>query len=87
MNTYEYEAFDVDYIHSHVSDNTQTESFTQTYTYEEGPLRTGTYKLVYTLYDRYDTQIVVDDGNGNNVYQDVQEYEKIGDDFAYIIVK
>ncbi len=87
-NLYEYEAFDVDYIDSHVDDNTQTTSFTQTYTYEEGPLKTGTYKLMYTLYDRYDTQIVItDEETGTNYYQNVQEYEKIGEDFAYIIVK
>ena len=88
MNQYEYKAFDVDYIDSHVVDNTQTTSFTLTYTYKNGPLRTGTYKLMYTLYDRYDSQIIVhDDETDTNYYQTVQEYEKIGEDFAYIIVK
>jgi len=43
---------------------------------------------MYTLYDRYDTQIVItDEETGTNYYQNVQEYEKIGEDFAYIIVK
>ncbi len=87
LNLYEYKAVDVDTIHNAVTDPTQSVSFTQNYTYEEGPLMTGTYKLVYTLYDRYDTQIVVEDQEGTMSYQDVQEYEKIGEDFVYIIIK
>ncbi len=87
LNEYEYKAFDVDEIQDAVTNPMNPITLTQDFSYKEGPLRTGTYKLVYTLYDRYDTQIVVQDEEGINTYVDVQEYEKIGEDYAYIIIK
>ena len=88
LNQYEYKAFDVDEILNEVTNPLNSITLQQDYSYKQGPLRTGTYKLVYTLYDRYDTQIVVtDEETGISTYEDVQEYEKIGEDYAYIIIK
>lgn len=89
----EYTAFDTNKINAKVGDDKEEPvTFSDlSYTLKEN-LTTGTYKVVFTVYDTNATiveNIVVDEATGNNIALQYNrtEYEAIGDSFAYIIIK
>ena len=92
----EYEALSISEIQDVVDeleDDTQTATFNLDYTLNED-LTTGTYKVVFTLYDRTDYQepeYVKDETTGEfvptgNMLNKVS-FEYIGETFSYIIIK
>lgn len=88
----EYEAVSTSKIKATVVDNTVSVTFDDLeYTLKQ-KLKTGTYKVVFTLYDTTDTTAIrnIMDSEGQIISQksyNVREYEKIGDAFSYIIIK
>ena len=102
---YIYKAYNTDEILKYIDnlgvDDTETVTFNPTYTLKEEVtdedgniigLTTGTYKLVFSLYDLNTVKKVVpvEDEVNNTViydYQNVTEYEFIGDAFSYIVIK
>lgn len=54
-------------------------------------LVSGTYKLVFTLYDKSEVEkiveIVNEDGTITAELQKVIEYQRIGDTYSYVIIK
>ena len=90
MNLYEYKAFDVDEILDLVDVVTDNIDLMQKFKFKNpgnGKLVTGTYKLVYTLYDRHTVQIPVLQADETYVNVSATEYEPIGSHFTYIIIK
>lgn len=90
LNTYEYKALDVDEILDLVDVVTDNIDILQKFKFKNpgnGSLVTGTYKLVYTLYDRNTVQKPVLQTDGTYVSVSVLEYEPIGSHFTYIIIK
>lgn len=88
----EYEALNTTAIKNKVSDNTVSVTFDNLEYELKKMLKTGTYKVVFTLYDTTDTtakrEIKDDEGNITSVKDyNVREYEKIGEAFSYIIIK
>ena len=90
LNTYEYKALDVDEILDLVDVVTDNIDILQKFKFKNpgnGSLVTGTYKLVYTLYDRNTVQKPELQTDGTYVNVSVIEYEPIGSHFTYIIIK
>lgn len=88
----EYEAVNTTTIKNKVSDNTASVIFNDLEYELKKKLKTGTYKVVFTLYDTTDTtakrEIKDSEGNITSIKEySVREYEKIGDAFSYIIIK
>ncbi len=86
----EYLVLDSDQINAKVTNPDTPVNFDIDYTLKQN-LKTGTYKLVFSLYDE---NIVtktrpVDDGAGNIIQEEYQaiEYEHIGETYSYIIIK
>ena len=88
---YEYKAFDTETIEEAVEDEEVEVSFTDLELTLKNNLRTGTYKVEFTLYDSYDdiaTNIITDEHDNNTaVNYDVKRYEYIGETYTYIIIK
>lgn len=86
----EYKLLDSDQINAKVTDPDIPVNFDIGYTLKQN-LKTGTYKLVFTLYDENLVKKTrpVDDGNGNIIQEEYEaiEYEHIGDTYSYIIIK
>lgn len=86
----EYVILNSDQINAEVSNPDTPVNFDINYTLKQN-LKTGTYKLVFTLYDE---NIVtktrpVEDEDGNIIQEEYQaiEYEHIGETYSYIIIK
>ena len=89
----EYEAIRTQTIDSKVEDDTVAVDFDLDYTLKEN-LVTGTYKVVFTLYDKTDYQepeVVyneeTDQYETTGRMVDKTDYEPIGETFSYIIIK
>ena len=89
----EYEAISTSTIQGSVVDETEAVDFDLEYTLKED-LVTGTYKIVFTLYDKVDYQeeeVIFNETTqqyettGNMI--DKTDYEYIGETFSYIIIK
>ncbi len=87
---YEYKALDTQTIKSAVVDNTISITLNSNYELKED-LMSGTYKVVFTLYDASDEVVykeeVNDKGEISQKPFNVTEYMYIGDTFSYIIIK
>lgn len=94
-----YEAYGIDFINKAVQDaiDASTDTTTRpiikltTKCYLKNKLVSGTYKLVFTLYDRNEVERLVEteneDGTINSEMKTVIEYQRIGDTFSYMIIK
>ncbi|MBQ7410585.1 MAG: hypothetical protein IJW20_04290 [Clostridia bacterium] len=88
---YEYVALDTDTIKASVVDNTVSVTLSSNYTLKEN-LKSGTYKVVFKLYDVSDTTVYKEetDENGEVISKtpfEIKDYMYIGDTFSYIIIK
>ena len=87
----EYIALTTDEIKAKVVDDLVSVTFDNlSYELKQG-LKTGTYRLVFKLYDTNDItagrDVVDSDGNITTVNYNIREYQEIGDAFSYIIIK
>lgn len=87
----EYIALDTNTIKSSVVDNTVSITLKTNYTLKEN-LKSGTYKVVFKLYDVSDTTVYKEetDENGEFISKkpfEIKDYMYIGDTFSYIIIK
>ena len=83
----EYKALDTAEINAAVENPLNIEEFIFNYTTKED-LVSGTYKLLYTLYDLEDVEIEDKDDNGNVTgTHDETLYQYIGDTHSYLVIK
>lgn len=94
-----YEAYGIDFIKDAVKDaiNSSTDKSTRpiinliTKCSLKDKLVSGTYKLVFTLYDKSEVEKIIEIEDENGVItaepQMVTEYQRIGESFSYIIIK
>lgn len=87
----EYTALNTETIKASVVDNTVSVTLSSNYTLKEN-LKSGTYKVVFKLYDVSDTTVYKEetDENGEVVSKtpfEIKDYMYIGDTFSYIIIK
>ena len=83
----EYKALDTSEINAAVENPLNIEEFIFNYTTKED-LVSGTYKLLYTLYDLEDVEIEDKDDNGNVTgTHDETLYQYIGDTHSYLVKK
>ena len=83
----EYKALDTSEINAAVENPLNIEEFIFNYTTKED-LVSGTYKLLYTLYDLEDVEIEDKDDNGNVTgTHDETLYQYIGDTHSYLVIK
>ena len=86
----EYTAIDTQTIKAAVIDNTISVTLNADYVLKQD-LKSGTYKVVFTLYDASDEIVYKeetnDKGESTQIPFDITEYMYIGDTFSYIIIK
>lgn len=88
----EYEAVNTNKIKASVTDTTKSITFDDLVYTLKKKLKTGTYKVVFKLYDTTDTTSTreIKDESGEIISTkdyNVRQYEEIGDAFSYIIIK
>ena len=86
----EYTSLDTQTIKAAVIDNTISVSLNADYELKEN-LKSGTYKVMFTLYDASDEIVYKEEtndrGESTQIPFEVTEYMYIGDTFSYIIIK
>ena len=86
----EYKVLDTSQIWTAVTDPTISVTLNANYTLKQN-LTSGTYKVVFRLYDASDTVVNKQEVSESGVVSEkpfnVTQYELIGDTFSYIIIK
>lgn len=93
-----YIAYDTDFINQEVaeakandSSNTRPTILLKTVTSLRDDLISGTYKLVFTLYDKSEVEKTIEttnsDGTITSETKTVTEYQRIGETYSYIVIK
>lgn len=88
----EYEAVNTEKIKANVSKDTSSITFKDLEYELKKKLKTGTYKVVFKLYDTTDITAKREIKNAEGditltKYYNIRQYEEIGDTFSYIIIK